>query len=192
MTPESNTPAFKFVSQLTQLTNDHICQVLLKIARQVSKHYSSNKLLYKCQGCKNSSICFSHIDSSPKGVHSGIEPFWEEHLNFLAYRVSSYWIRKPELGIYNCLLDPMNFINIEPIMHQKPCLSHAYRVSQIFYSFVLLALESLKESLKVNRSQIKIAKPKINGRICFSILTTRKYFRLEFRFQVSSISVSSG
>ena len=33
---------------------------------------------------------------------------------------------------------------------------------------------------------------KMNGQICFSNLTTWKYLKLEFRFQVSSISESSG
>ena len=33
---------------------------------------------------------------------------------------------------------------------------------------------------------------KTNERICFSILTTRKFLILEFQFQVSSISESSG
>ena len=33
---------------------------------------------------------------------------------------------------------------------------------------------------------------KMNERICFSILAIRKYLKLEFQFQASSISESSG
>ena len=50
--------------------------------------------------------------------------------------------------------------------------------------------------LKVSRSRNKIVEPnfshKMNGQICFFILTTQKYLKLEFQFQVSSISESSG
>ena len=51
--------------------------------------------------------------------------------------------------------------------------------------------------LKVSRSRNKnywaiTSNIKTNKRICFSILTTRKYLKLEFRFQVSSISLLSG
>ena len=50
--------------------------------------------------------------------------------------------------------------------------------------------------VKVSRSQNKIVEAhfsqKTIERICFSILTVRKYLKLEFRFQVSSISGPSG
>ena len=50
--------------------------------------------------------------------------------------------------------------------------------------------------LKVSRSQKKLSSgnfsQKLNGWICFSILTSRKYLKHEFWFQVSSISQSSG
>ena len=51
-------------------------------------------------------------------------------------------------------------------------------------------------ALKVSRCWIKIVELKLlqktNEQICFSILTTRKYLKLENEIQVSSISESAG
>ena len=58
-----------------------------------------------------------------------------------------------------------------------------------FSSFAFLALLKVISKQKLSSRNFS---QKTNERICFSILTTRKYLKLEIKIQVSSISESSG